>query len=761
MYDFRLLSPSDFEHLCRDLLQEQFSTRLESFSPGADFGIDLRGMIGHKSVVVQCKHYVGSGFTRLLNDLKARERSKVESLQPDRYILMTSVPLTVQKKQRVLDVLQPYCQQTSDVYGSEDLNALLDQYPEVEQRHFKLWLTSTGVLQRVLNAGIFRDSENHVDHIRTRLARYVPNDSLDRARSALTNNHFCIIAGIPGIGKTTLAEVLLAEYVDRHSFQPFRILHDITEIRPVMNRKVKQVFYFDDFLGRTQLIDLRRNEDKRFVELMRDVKDNPNWRFILTTREYIFNSAVHRYEAFAYPEIGLRKCTIDLSDYTRRIRAQILYNHIFFSDLPRPHKLALLENEAYTGILRHPNYNPRVVQYMTDEHRLRGTLATCYRQRFIDNLDDPSSIWEHAYSNQISRASRHLLLVLATLPEPALLDDVKDAFWSFYLFRRKNFGFPVEPEDFKTALRELDGTFVQTGRKQRDITVTLHSAAVKDYIEKHLRESQDDVVHLMQSAKFYNQLRFLWHRDRTREVASANDEFLDLFRQLAHSMDMPVVHSYIYVPYYGGFRVERQPMAASLEDRAHFLLEVADQHPSQTIESIIAKVLQELEQRWTSGDGIRWDLLRLVQRLANRGLSEHDPLFTGAKTCLLSEGETIDDYVSAVDFYGAYPSSVSDDEYRELEDNFRGFLEGVDPDFTDDGPEGLRDLASKIESVGEQLAVDVEGTVAELEASADAMEREDEDEYVPANRATWGPAAGEEEDEKALFGKLRSHLLNS
>ena len=761
MYDFRLLSPVDFEHLCRDLLQEQFSTHLESFAPGADSGIDFRGTIGHQSVVVQCKHYVGSGFARLLNHLRERERSKVESLQPDRYILMTSVPLTVQRKQQMLDVLRPYCQKAEDVYGAEDLNALLDRYTEVEQRHFKLWLTSTGVLQRVLNAGIFLDSENHLDHVRTRLARYVPNDSLDRARSALTKDHFCIIAGTPGIGKTTLAEVLLAEYVDQHSFRPIRILHDITEIRSVMNRKLKQVFYFDDFLGRTQLVDLRRNEDKRFVELMRDVRDNPKWRFILTTREYIFNSAVHRYEAFAYPEIDLHRCTIDLRDYTRRIRARILYNHIFFSDLSRPHKLALLENDAYVDILRHPNYNPRVIQYMTEGRRLKESPATRYRQMFIDNLDDPSGIWDHAYSNQISRASRHLLLVLATLPEPALLDDVKDAFWSFYSFRRKKFGFPVEPEDLKTALRELDGTFVRIGREQRDITVTFHSAAVKDYMDKHLREHRDDVSDLMQSAKFYNQLRFLWHRDRTGTAASASGEFLRLFRRLATSMDLPVVHSYVDLPYYGGFRVERQPVTASLEDRALFLLQVADRHPSHAVEAIIEDVLHALEQRWTSGDGARWDLLRLVQRLASRGLSKDDPLFTGAKSRLLSEGESIDDYVSAVDFYGAYPTSVSEEEYKELEDNFRGFLEGVDPDCADDGPEELRDLAAKIESVGEQLDVDIEDTVAELEASADAMERENEDEYVPSGRAPWRPVAGEEEDEKALFGKLRTHLLNS
>jgi len=42
MYDFRTLSPLDFEELVRDLLQAELQIRLESFSPGRDQGIDFR-----------------------------------------------------------------------------------------------------------------------------------------------------------------------------------------------------------------------------------------------------------------------------------------------------------------------------------------------------------------------------------------------------------------------------------------------------------------------------------------------------------------------------------------------------------------------------------------------------------------------------------------------------------------------------------------------------------------------------------------------
>jgi len=360
-YDFKSLSSYDFALLTRDLLQVVLGKRLESFSEGPDCGIDFRYRDSGSNLIVQSKHYAESGYNALLSTLRRKERAKVERLQPTRYLFATSVSLTPNRKEEIFEILKPYCLTTSDIYGREDLNSLLTQNDEIERRHFKLWLTSEAVLRRVLHSGIFVDSDAHLDSVRLRLRRYVQNPSFDRARTPLDKHHYCIIAGIPGIGKTTLAEVLLPDLVDRQGFEPFRIAHDLSELRSVKNSRCKQVFYFDDFLGKTSLEKLQKNEDQRLIELMEEVSENENWRFILTTREYILNTARLRYEAFAQPPIDFRLCVVNLADYTRAIRAKILYNHIYFSDLPRPHKLALLQNRRYETILRHRNYNPRVI----------------------------------------------------------------------------------------------------------------------------------------------------------------------------------------------------------------------------------------------------------------------------------------------------------------------------------------------------------------------------------------------------------------
>jgi hypothetical protein len=224
-YDFRSLSSYDFELLSRDLLQQELGIRLESFAPGPDGGVDFRFRSPDHEIIVQCKHY--AEWDALYRVLKKKEARKVSRIKPTRYILAVSTPLTPHRKDQILSVLRPYCHGTSDIFGREDLNNLLGTHSEVERDHVKLWLTSEAVLTRFLQAGIWGDSELTLQRIRERTCRYVSNPSLPRARKILSKHHYCIIAGIPGIGKTTLAEILLIEYVERRKFQAVRIANDL------------------------------------------------------------------------------------------------------------------------------------------------------------------------------------------------------------------------------------------------------------------------------------------------------------------------------------------------------------------------------------------------------------------------------------------------------------------------------------------------------------------------------------------------------
>ncbi len=97
IYDFSQLSSHDFELLVRDLIQAETGLRLESFKSGRDHGIDLR-YAQDQGTVVQCKHYLASGLTKLLHDLAVKEAPKVATMAPRRYVVATSVSLSAQTR---------------------------------------------------------------------------------------------------------------------------------------------------------------------------------------------------------------------------------------------------------------------------------------------------------------------------------------------------------------------------------------------------------------------------------------------------------------------------------------------------------------------------------------------------------------------------------------------------------------------------------------------------------------------------------------
>jgi hypothetical protein len=168
MYDFRTLSPLDFEELVRDLLQAELDLRLESFGPGRDQGIDFRYAVGSAETIVQAKHYPDGGAGLL--KAATIENTKVERLKPQRYILATSASLTPLLKSRIQRALSAVPTQPGDIFGREDLNNLVRKFPTIERQHFKLWLASTTLLERVLHSGVYKVANCHDRELRVQIS---------------------------------------------------------------------------------------------------------------------------------------------------------------------------------------------------------------------------------------------------------------------------------------------------------------------------------------------------------------------------------------------------------------------------------------------------------------------------------------------------------------------------------------------------------------------------------------------------------------
>ncbi|MDP1843958.1 MAG: restriction endonuclease [Sediminibacterium sp.] len=503
-YDFLNLSPPEFEDLTKDILQKHLDITLESFASGRDNGIDLRYSLSPKdNLIIQCKRY--KDYNSLLRNLK-KEVSKVQDLLPNRYIISTSVGLTPNQKDVILALFSPYILSTSDILGRNDLNGLLTD--EIEKRHFKLWLSSTNILDKILNSKIHNQSNFEEEIIKDTINVYVDNDSYYNANKIIKDKKYVIISGIPGIGKTTLARILVYHYL-ANGFKEFVFLSDsINEAYTIYKEGIKQIFLFDDFLGTNFLENrLSTNEEQRIIKFIERVSKSKDKIIILTTREYILAQAKQKYDTFNSPSLELAKCIIDLSQYTKIVKAKILYNHLFFSNLSEGHILDLLKEEAYKTVIQHPNYNPRIIQTITNDDIWKTIKPTDFATKFVEFIKNPKSVWKHVFENQISKLSQCILANLMTSGTPILLDELKLITQNFAKYHSTKYGITYSEIEFKKSIRELENTFIKIGKDTiNQLAVEYQNPSVQDFLVYYFVEFADYIKDIIQSAIYFNQL---------------------------------------------------------------------------------------------------------------------------------------------------------------------------------------------------------------------------------------------------------------
>lgn len=503
-YDLLILQPNEFECLTRDLLQKRERIFIESFTPGRDNGIDLRFACASPrgTTIIQAKRY--KDYDALLRVLK-QEVEKVRRLNPKRYILSTSVGLTPGNKEEIIKLFSPFILNPSDILGRDDLNNLLGQFHDIENQYYKLWLSSTNVMERVLHRRIENWSGFELEDIRREVSTYVMNDSFNEAMSILLKNRFVIISGIPGIGKTTLARMLVYKLLGEDYEEAIRVftMDDAAE-KLIEGRR--QVFFFDDFLGANYFHVTESGFESKVLRFIDAVRRKPDKLFILSTREYILKSALKQYEHFAVRNIELAKCTIDLEDYTEDVRAHILYNHLAEAEIPVHYIRQLLSGSQYLKLIKHPNFNPRIIEAFLNRQLYLQVLPESFVQQFLDFFEHPNSVWNYAFNNMPPLA-RYALFVRMTMGNEAVyLNDWYSAVK--FLVRQTSGELSLSMTEmlWEETLKLLEGTFILTSKSNSSFVSSFYNPSVFDFLLDKVRLYEDVQALLIRKALFADQV---------------------------------------------------------------------------------------------------------------------------------------------------------------------------------------------------------------------------------------------------------------
>jgi DNA polymerase III delta prime subunit len=613
MRDFSVLSDVEFEELVGDLFAADMTTTVEKFAPGADGGIDLRWKRNGRTCIAQCKHYRKSSFGQLYASAQ-KEVPKVRKVAPSEYRFVTSFDLTVAQKERIYALFSQWMTGPEDIYGLRDINSLIAQHPDVERQHPKLWVTTGMQLFWHLHSDIANRAESLRERIEKAMPRYVVHPAYEDARMLLKQHSVCLISGPPGIGKTTLAQMLLAEHITS-GFEPIEVSRDINEAWTALDREAKQIFFYDDFLGQISFSErLSKNEDRRLSDLIEKFSESANKKLILTTREYILRDAKRSYERLGELD-SQYQFVLELESYRKSDRAHILYNHLWHSEVA-PSCLAEIADAGYKKIINHPAYSPRVVEYCTGKGF--DTESQGYPSRFKEALDNPERMWRIAFERHLTVEQQLLVMIICTLPMMVEMGILHEAHASLCDRLRVH----STEGSFRESLELLEGTFVSINRREDDglNTVRHCNPSVTEFAFNRIAGDQRVLKSILASAVFFEQLQHLFEQGHGGFATRANKNLMDALARNQKEFIEGMSRTFDSMPTGPGLpwfskeqkRLVRGPQGA-VEDRVNLYFQV-DEKWGIGVETLKPPI-ERLICLWRSGDGSKDDAARVYAKI--------------------------------------------------------------------------------------------------------------------------------------------------
>ncbi|RXK03704.1 hypothetical protein CRV02_00465 [Arcobacter sp. CECT 8989] len=487
-YDFSTLNDEEFEDLSIELISIDKGQRFETFKAGRDGGIDGRFIYDDGNTeIIQCKHYLGTGYSGLISSLKTKKNNineidKVNNLNPFKYIFTTSLSLSAKNKKEIKDLFHPHIKNENDIYGKKDLNSILSSNPEIEKKYYKLWLSSTTVLDRIINSALENRSESLLEDMKEKAKYYVITNNHKEAIEKIESTNILIIAGEAGIGKSTLADNICLHYI-KEGFKFYDIEDSMNDAHSAYKKDVKQIFYFDDFLGATYLNAIENKTDSSVMKFINKIKKDNNKRFILTTRTNIFNQGIELSDKFKSGKIQKNEFILKIQSLKNIDKARILYNHLFFSQLNYKFREELFFEKRYRNIINHNNFNPRLIEFITDEERIsdENIEVKDYWKYVKEKLSNPKDIWENSFDEGINEFGR-ILIVLTVLNGNRIKEEVLIDSYNRYIELANIQSVSHQSKDFNTVIKKVVRYFLNRNKFFSDNNYTLFNPSIADFV---------------------------------------------------------------------------------------------------------------------------------------------------------------------------------------------------------------------------------------------------------------------------------------
>lgn len=533
MLNFANLSDLEFEYLCKDVMSAMLKVPLERFGPGRDDGVDLTDHAWQKNIVVQVKHYIATDVRGLIASLK-KEVPKVQALHSKQYYICCPKELTVNNKKEIYLLFQDYMDSSANIITLTELNDFLEQEENAEilRRHFKLWLESTNILTTILTNDICIDSEAMLYDIQSRANLFVQTRAYDQALECLQKNNVLIIIGAPGVGKTITSQMLVLYY----AAQGYRVRYttdgaDLAGLKKALSqsRETKEVILLDDCFGQAYF-SMKETQENELLSLIRHIKMNPNKVLIMNSRVTIYREAQERTPALvnSLDRKEYKAYVIDMSQISDVEKARIFYHHLYFGEVPVPYRVEIRKDKRYLQIVRHQNYNPRIVEFVCGRQQIESVNPDQYFGFIMQCLDYPEQIWKNEYEHRLAASDRILLMTLYSLTNTTVSAEQLKRCYEYRISRIPGIDHSIN--HFRQAVARLQESMIQIIDWRGKKIISVVNPSVNDFLASYLENNEPDKQEILKNAISVSQLYRLMsevQRKTTFQQLFANGEILN------------------------------------------------------------------------------------------------------------------------------------------------------------------------------------------------------------------------------------------
>ena len=490
MLNYSNLNDMEFEALCQDIMTRRLGVQLRRFAPGKDGGVDLTDDAAHHNIVVQVKHYMKTSTSGLIRTLKT-ELPKVNALKPKQYFICCSKELSDPSIKGLYQHFAAYMESSWNIVTLTEIDDFLKK-PEnrdILEKHFKLWLDDTGILKQLCNDEIFVDCEVLLAGVEKKQNRFVCTRVFDQALDILDTGRTLCIIGDPGVGKSITSQMLVLHY----AALGYRVRYttdvtDLTSLKKSLQRDkdAKEIILLDDCFGQAYF-EMKSTQSTELVSLIRYVRLHPHKLLILNSRITIFQEAKARQrilnESLEQKEFQIR--TLDLNQMSSVEKAKILYNHLAFSGIPKEYFWDLQKDRRYRQIVHHPNYNPRIIEYVCNPIRYENVKPNQFFKFVCRHLDNPQQIWADEYDDRLQTADRILLQTIYSMTKTTVSADLVSQCFVRRLADQP--GIDQTVDQYSRSLKRLNDNFVRQLDSDGALVLSMLNPSVNDFLDNRLQ----------------------------------------------------------------------------------------------------------------------------------------------------------------------------------------------------------------------------------------------------------------------------------